>query len=85
MCGCVGVWGGGCVEAVCGGVLVCVGVWGWVCGGVGVWGWGCGVGVWRPATTPSHTVTKVGSMTSKCFVLFCRARTGKFKSDFKIL
>ena len=21
--------------------------------------------------------------TSKCFVLFCRARTGKFKSDFK--
>lgn len=23
--------------------------------------------------------------TSKCFVLFCRARTGKFKSDFKIL
>ena len=40
----------------------------WVCGGVGVWGCVgvCG-GVWRPATTPSHTVTKVGSMMLPTF------------------
>ena len=42
-------------------LILWVGVWGGGCLGVGVWGWVCG-GVWRPATTPSHTVTKVGSM-----------------------